>query len=134
MNWLTSCLDNRDRLLFEDGGSGQPKESIFEAPNCHIALSKHGKWILSDTYNMDGYIHLYTDHLPSQRLVPLATLETHLKRKQVLEAAGCYRIDLHPRFTPDGRTVSIDSSHEGLERQICLLDIDQILDNSSPVH
>ena len=44
-----------------------------------------------------------------------------------------YRIDLHPRFTPDGRTVSIDSSHEGVGRQIYLLDIGHILDNPPPI-
>ena len=123
----------RGYFLFEDDGSGQPKELIYEAPNGHITLSKDGEWILTDTYNMDGYIHLYMYHRPSQRLVPLAKLETHLKRKQVFKAAGYYRIDLHPRFTPDGRTVSIDSSHEGLGRQIYLLDIGHILDNPPPV-
>ena len=106
---------------------------IYEAPNGHITVSKDGEWILSDIYNMDGYIYLYMYQLPSQQLVPRAKLETHLRRKQVFEAAGYYRIDLHPRFTPDGRTVSIDSSHEGPGRQIYLLDIGHILDNPPPV-
>ena len=119
----------RGYFVFRDDGTGEPKELLYEAPNGHITLSRDGHWILTDTYNMNGYIHLYMYHLPSKRLVPLAKLETHLQRKQVLESAGYYRIDLHPRFSPDGRTVSIDSSHEGLGRQIYLLDIGHIVDH-----
>ncbi len=65
---------------------------------------------------MGEYIHLYMYHLPSMRLAPLAMLQTRLNRKPLLQAAGTYQIDLHPHFSPDGRTVRIDSSHEGLGR------------------
>ena len=68
-------------------------------------------------------------HLPSKKLIPLAKLETHLNRKQVFKHARYFRIDLHPRFSPDGRMVSIDSSHEGFGRQIYVLDISHIVDN-----
>ncbi len=119
----------RGYFVFKDDGTGEPKELLYEAPNGHITLSRDGNWILTDTYNMGGFIHLYLYHLPSKQVVPLAKLETHLNRRQVFEPAGYYRIDLHPRFSPDGRTVSIDSSHEGLGRQIYLLDIGQIVDN-----
>ena len=119
----------RGYFIFTDDGSGEPKELIYEAPNGHITLSRDGEWILTDTYNMDGYIHLYMYHLASERLVPLAKLESHLKREQVFESASYYRIDLHPRFSPDGRTVSIDSSHEGLGRQVYLIDVGEIMDN-----
>ena len=119
----------RGYFVFKDDGTGEPKELLYEAPNGHITLSRDGNWILTDTYNMDGYIHLYMYHLPSKRLVPLAKLATHLNRQHVFESAGYYRIDLHPRFSPDGRTVSIDSSHEGLGRQIYLLDIGHIVDD-----
>ena len=119
----------RGYFIFHDDGSGDEKELLFEAPNGHITLSRDNQWILTDTYNMEGFIHLYMYHLPSGKLVPLAKLETHLNRKQVFEHARKYRIDLHPRFTPDGRSVCIDSSHEGLGRQIYLLDIGHIIDN-----
>lgn len=119
----------RGYFLFKDDGSGTPKEMYFEAPNGHITLSEDGNWILTDTYNMDGYIHLYMYHLPTKKLIPLAKLETHFKRKQVLKSASYFRIDLHPRFSPDGKKISIDSSHEGLGRQIYLLDISHIVDH-----
>jgi len=47
-------------------------------------------------------------------------------------AALCYlgerRCDLHPRASPDGRTVSIDSIHGGDGRQLYLLDVSGIVD------
>lgn len=86
----------RGYFLFKDDGTGQPKEMYFEAPNGHINLSKDGDWILTDTYNMDGFIYLYMYHLSTKKLVHLAKLETHLNRKQTLEHAGYFRIDLHP--------------------------------------
>ena len=70
-------------------------------------------------------------HVPTKKIVHLAKLETHFKRKHILKDPDPdrYRIDLHPRYSPDGRTIAIDSSHEGLGRQIYLLDIGHILDN-----
>ena len=119
----------RGYFLFKDDGSGKSKEMYFEAPNGHITLSQDGNWILTDTYNMDGYIHLYMYHLPTKKIIPLAKLETHFKRKQTPKNVSYFRIDLHPRFSPDGKKISIDSSHEGLGRQIYLLDISHIIDN-----
>lgn len=119
----------RGYFLFKDDGSGNAKEMYFEAPNGHITLSEDGNWILTDTYNMEGYIYLYMYHLPTKTIIPLAKLETHFKRQQTLVKAGYYRIDLHPRFTPDGRKVCIDSSHEGVGRQMYMIDISTIIDN-----
>ncbi len=119
----------RGYFLFRDDGSGKAKKMYFEAPNGHISLSRDGDWILTDTYNMNGYIHLYMYHLPTKQFIPLAKLETHLNRKQTFVIEGYFRIDLHPRFSPDGKMISIDSSHEGLGRQIYLLDISHIIDN-----
>ena len=42
------------------------------------------------------------------------------------EYAGEWRCDLHPRFSPDGRKVTIDSPHTG-GRQIYLIDISGIV-------
>lgn len=119
----------RGYFLFKDDGSGNPKDMYFEAPNGHITLSEDGDWILTDTYNMNGYIYLYMYHLPTKKLIPLAKLETHFQRKLALKKAGYFRIDLHPRFSPDGKKISIDSSHEGLGRQIYVLDISHIVSN-----
>ena len=39
------------------------------------------------------------------------------------EYAGEWRCDTHPRFSPDGRKVVIDSAHGGNGRQMYLIDI-----------
>ena len=36
---------------------------------------------------------------------------------------GAHRVDLHPRLSRSGRLVSIDASHEGLGRQMYVIDI-----------
>ena len=46
------------------------------------------------------------------------------------EYTGEWRCDLHPRSSPDGRLVSIDSAHRG-GRQIYLLDIGGIVGGRS---
>jgi hypothetical protein len=43
------------------------------------------------------------------------------------EYAGEWRCDLHPRFSPNGRMVTIDSPHGGNGRQIYLIDISGIV-------
>ena len=42
---------------------------------------------------------------------------------------GTFRVDLHPRVSPDGNTVSIDSTHESPRRQIYNIDICHIVAN-----
>lgn len=119
----------RGYFRFVDDGTGQAKEKYFDAPNGHITLHKNGEWILTDTYNIDGYIYLYMYHIPSKKLVPLSKLEYKLGGFLFPYNPGIFRVDLHPRFTPDGKKVCIDSSHEGFGRQIYLIDISEILNN-----
>jgi Tol biopolymer transport system component len=42
------------------------------------------------------------------------------------ELDGEIRCDLHPRWTRDGKTVSIDSVHEG-SRQVYVLDVTPVV-------
>jgi len=46
------------------------------------------------------------------------------------ELHGPVRCDLHPRWSRDGRKVSIDSAHSG-QRQIYALDVGAIVDGRS---
>jgi len=68
-------------------------------------------------------------HLPTKKFVPLGKLAYKLGGKLYLDNPRIFRVDLHPRFSPDGKFVSIDSSHEGFGRQIYLIDISRIIDN-----
>lgn len=119
----------RGYFRFVDDGTGDAKEKYFDAPNGHITLHKNGEWILTDTYNIDGYIYLYMYHIPTKKFVPLGKLAYKLGGYLFPYNPGIFRVDLHPRFSPDGKLVSIDSSHEGKGRQMYLIDISSILDN-----
>jgi Tol biopolymer transport system component len=44
---------------------------------------------------------------------------------------GEWRCDTHPRYSPDGTKVVIDSTHEGLGRQMYLIDVSSIADRPS---
>jgi hypothetical protein len=115
----------RGYYLFKDDGSGQAKELLWKSRlNGHNSYVPEpgGDWILTDTYayaaNDFQYLFLY--HQPTKLFVPLAKLKSPA-------GTGVHRVDLHPRFSPDRKTVSIDATHEGLGRQMYLLDIGDIL-------
>ena len=86
----------------------------------------NNEWILNDTYpdKNDRKQTLYLYHVPSGKKVVLGRFY------QPPESHGEWRCDLHPRFSVNGRTVIFDSTHEGSGRQMYLLDIGQILDQS----
>jgi hypothetical protein len=114
---------------FKDDGTGRAKEKYFDAPNGHITIHKNGDWILTDTYIIDGYIYLYMYYIPTRKFVPLAKLAYKRGGKLFTGDAGIFRVDLHPRFSPDGRSVCFDSTHEGFGRQIYIMDISYLIDN-----
>jgi Tol biopolymer transport system component len=87
----------------------------------HCTYLPGNHWILCDSYpDNSRNQHLY--------LLSLATRQRHELGRFRLppEYAGEWRCDLHPRSSPDGKFVTIDSPHEG-GRQIYLLDISRII-------
>jgi hypothetical protein len=124
--------------IFKDDGSGKPKELLWVAPNGHDILHPGKEWILTDTYStndpgetydLNGHEFLYMYHIPTKKFVAIGKFEFRINGKYSNLDPGIFRVDLHPRFSPDGRSVSFDSTHEGLGRQIYLIDIGYILDN-----
>ena len=86
--------------------------------NGHCAYLPGNRWILNDTYpGKDRLQHLYIYEVSSGKRVPIADLLSPA------EYAGEWRTDLHPRFSPDGKKLCIDSTHESLGRQLYLVDI-----------
>jgi hypothetical protein len=84
--------------------------------NGHCTFLPGAEWILNDTYpDRERLQHVYLFHVRSGRRVPLGSF---LSRK---EYAGEWRCDTHPRFSPDGKRVTIDSPHLG-GRQMHLID------------
>jgi Tol biopolymer transport system component len=60
---------------------------------------------------------VYLYEVATGRRVPLGSFHSPK------EYAGEWRCDTHPRFSPDGNWVTIDSPHGGDGRQVYLIDI-----------
>ena len=86
----------------------------------HASFSPDREWLLCDTYPRG-----------EQRLAQLMAYNIAEERKIVFgefhhepQFTGDIRCDLHPRWAPDGETISFDSVHEG-SRQIYLARLPQ---------
>ena len=97
---------------------------ISDPSNMNTHAKKDGSdWIINDTYPDDQrkqYVYLY--HVPTNRSVPLGRFYAPPEYQRQL------RIDTHPRISPDGRKIVIDSAHTGEGRQMHIIDIGEILD------
>ena len=116
-------------FLFTDDGTGEARELLWSSKfDGHDSFlpGPGSDWIISDTYVIAGYQYLFLFHRPTKLFVPLAKLKS--TAEDVANFTGEYRVDLHPRFSRDGRTVCIDATHEGLGRQMYVIDIGYILD------
>lgn len=86
----------------------------------HCSFSPDGKWILTDTYP-DETLHraLLLYHLEERKKLDLLRLYSMPLPDEI-------RCDLHPRWSPCGGKVCIDSTHEGT-RQMYLINLEEIL-------
>jgi hypothetical protein len=86
--------------------------------NGHCSYLPGNRWILNDTYpDKNRLQHPYLFDTETGRRQPLG----HFRSPP--QYAGEWRCDTHPRFSPDGRNVVIDSPHGGNGRQMYLIDI-----------
>ena len=87
----------------------------------HCTYLSDTNWILIDTYPVprgDGKVQeLYLYNVESGQRHELGEFGA------APEYAGEWRCDLHPRSSPDGSLITIDSAHGGNGRQIHLMDI-----------
>jgi len=117
-------------FLFKDDGTGEAKNLLwtteFDGHNSYVP-GPGGDWIISDTYDIKGFQYLFMYHRPTKLFIPLAKLRNTAED-------GIHRVDLHPRISPNGRMVSIDSTYEGLGRQMYIIDISHIVDNPPDRH
>lgn len=123
-HWLGN--DNWGNFLFEDtDGGGKVKEigrGVLD-PNGHLSYLPGNEWILNDTYPR-GKERIQTPHIyhvQTGRRIDLG----HFHLPSVY--AGQWRVDTHPRFSPDGSLVCIDAPHAGEGRQLHLIDISRIV-------
>lgn len=118
--------DGWGNFLFEDvDGGGDVREvgrGVLD-PSGHISYLPGGKWILNDTYPKTRE-RIQTPHLyevASGNRIDLA--ELHLPAAYT----GEWRVDTHPRYSPDGKLVCVDAPVVGQGRQLHLIDISDIV-------
>ncbi len=88
--------------------------------NGHNTYLSGAEWILNDTYpDKDRLQHPYLYHVATGKRAPLG----HFYSPP--QYMGEWRCDTHPRFSPDGKKVVIDSPHAG-GRQMYLIDISKL--------
>jgi hypothetical protein len=109
--------------LYEDGTD--KVEVVGKAVmtgNGHCSYLPGNKWILNDTYpDKERKQNVYLYNIATGKKVPLGHFYSPPQYK------GEWRCDTHPRFSPDGRSVVIDSPHGGNGRQMYLIDISAII-------
>ena len=109
--------------LYEDGtGKVEVVGKDIMPRNGHCTYLPGNKWILNDTYpDKQRKQNVYLYNVASGQRIPLGGF--YLPPQYT----GEWRCDTHPRFSPDGRSVIIDSPHEGTGRQMHLIDISKIV-------
>ncbi|MBM3728074.1 MAG: hypothetical protein FJW40_21935 [Acidobacteria bacterium] len=84
--------------------------------NGHCTYPPGNRWILNDTYpDKDRLQHVYLYDTRTHTRHALGSFHSPARY------TGEWRCDTHPRFSPDGRRVVIDSAHNG-GRQMYLID------------
>jgi hypothetical protein len=121
--WAWHPSNGNAFYLYEDGtdkvevvGKG------IMTKNGHCSYLPGNEWILNDTYpDKERKQRVYLYDVATGKTVTLGRF--HLPQQY----KGEWRCDTHPRFSPDGRSVIIDSPHDGNGRQMYLIDISDIV-------
>jgi len=121
-------LGNEDwgNFLLEDiDGGGDVQEighGVLDGGG-HLSYLPGGEWILNDTYpqGKERFQTPHLFHIETGRRIDLGKF--HLPKIYT----GEWRVDTHPRYSPDGRYVCIDAPHENEGRQLHLIDISEIV-------
>lgn len=123
-NWLG--VTGWNNFLFEDKDGGGKVQAVGHGvmdPSGHLSYLPGKQWILNDTYPKGAERlqtpHLY--HIPTRRRVDLG----HFHLPRIYQ--GEWRVDTHPRFSPNGRYVCIDAPTKSAGRQLHLIDIGDIV-------
>lgn len=110
--------------LFEDADETNPqvvgKDVMTRDGHCTYLADT--EWIINDTYpdrNRHQTVYLY--HPQTNRKIVLGKF--HLPKQY----AGEWRCDTHPRHSPDGTKIVIDTPHGDLGRQLHLMDVSEII-------
>ena len=110
--------------LFNDQSIGEEhigENEMIEDGHCTYLADK--RWVLNDTYpDNDRLQHVYLFDTLSNKRIPVVDLYSPN------QYTGEWRCDTHPRSSPDGKKVIVDSPHGLNGRQQYLIDLEKILD------
>ena len=110
------------RLYRDDGGGDEVL--VLQAENGHQTYLPGNEWLLTDTYprgeRREQTVYLY--NIPTGRKITLGRFASPRAY------TGEWRVDTHPRISPDGSKVVIDSAHGGEGRQMYLIDIGRLIE------
>ncbi|MFN0121704.1 MAG: hypothetical protein ACKV2V_14520 [Blastocatellia bacterium] len=122
--WHPSLGQERFYLFKDKTGKVEPIAPEVMTVNGHNTYLPgfNNRWILNDTYpDKERKQHPYLYDTQSGKRHALGHFHSPP------EYTGEWRCDTHPRFSPDGTKVVIDSVHEGLGRQMYLIDVSRIV-------
>ena len=90
--------------------------------NTYLNLDNNS-WILNDEYaNGERVQQVYLYNVPTKKRIPIGDFYLNPKYK------GEWRVDTHPRSSPDGLKVVVDCPNGEQGRQLLLMDISGIVD------
>lgn len=118
--WSDQPAYGKAFYLFDDRGERAPEAigATVMTTDGHCTYLPGNEWILNNSYpdrqrNQNPYLY----HVATKRRFSLGLFHSPP------EYSGEWRCDTHPRFSPDGKKVVIDSPHGGNGRQMYLIDI-----------
>ncbi len=92
--------------------------SVGMGPAGHLNFSPDGHWMAADTYpDAEGVQRLALVNVATGEIAEVGRF-----RHQTPGATGDVRCDLHPRWSADGRYLTVDTIHDG-ERKIYMLEV-----------
>ena len=124
LSWVRTPENDFGFFLFEDSPTGNITrigEKDVMSLDGHCTYLPDNEWILNDTYpsGANRFQSVYLYHVQTGKRIPLADLYSPAAY------TGEWRCDTHPRSTPNGQFVIVDSPNwDG--RQMYMLDIREI--------
>lgn len=109
--------------LYEDGTDKVEAIGLgVMTENGHCTYLPGNAWILNDTYpDAERYQHPYLYRVATGKRIPIA----HCYAPP--EYTGEWRCDNHPRYSPNGKLVTVDAPDPETGRQIHLIDVSDIV-------
>ena len=93
----------------------------FPTVDGHPSISPCGNWIITDTYpDKARFSSLFLYNINNDEIIKIGSFYQPLRYKKEI------RIDLHPKWNPDGKSIFFESGHQG-RRKLFILNFDKKL-------